>query len=140
MTKRYPPFNQSFDYTGTGSDYIAGYPGNDGFCTNYFSFNCLIGGPDTEDDYTRLRALDFGLGKPATGYYDAAAGGWKTFGGQGQLVNDGADVPAGWKPMHWEMCGERFLMITVVNKQDSFQDSSSKIVLDIGVSTLNDNA
>lgn len=80
MTIRYPPFSQDFDYTGLGTDYVAGYPGNDGVCTNYWSFNCYFGAPDTVEDLTRLRALDYGLGKPATGFYDQA-GGWKTFGG-----------------------------------------------------------
>ena len=83
MPIRYPPFNQDFDYTGVGTDYIAGYPGNDGVCSNYWSFNCYFGYPDTLEDLTRLRGLDYGLGKPATGFYDTTSGGWKTFGGQG---------------------------------------------------------
>jgi hypothetical protein len=49
-------------------------------------------------------------------------------------------VPSGWKPTHWEACGERYLMLTVVNKADTFTSSDSKIVLDIGISSLSDNA
>lgn len=33
-------------------------------------------------------------------------------------------MPAGWKAKNWEDCGERYLMITVVNKADSFQNAS----------------
>ena len=49
-------------------------------------------------------------------------------------------APNGWKPTHWQECGERYLMITVVNKLDTFLNSTSKIVLDIAVSDLSDGA
>lgn len=79
----WPALNQEFDYTGLASDYMAGYPGTDGACSNYFSFNCYSGKPDTANDLERLRKLDYGMGKPSTGKYDIEQGGWHTFGGQG---------------------------------------------------------
>jgi len=29
------------------------------------------------------------------------------------------EVPNGWKPAKWEPCGERFLLIVVVNKNNN---------------------
>lgn len=81
--KRWPPLNQKFEYTGLGSKYTPGYPGTDGMCTNYLSFNCYKSSPDSGQDLTRLRGLKYGLGKPTTGQYDVSLGGWHAFGGQG---------------------------------------------------------
>lgn len=48
--------------------------------------------------------------------------------------------PNGWKPTHWQVCGERFVLVTVVNKLDTFKEVTSKIVLDIGVSALDNGS
>jgi len=67
-TLRWPRFDQVFYYEGLGSEYSAGYPGDDGSgCENYWGFNCWFGAPDSQKDFNQLRALKYGLGQPSSG-------------------------------------------------------------------------
>jgi len=67
-TLRWPRFDQVFEYEGLGSELYPGYPGDDGKgCENFVGINCWLGAPDSFGDYSRLRALKYGLGQASTG-------------------------------------------------------------------------
>ena len=102
------------------------------------SWNCLVGAPEDADLIT-LRKLPWGLGQPTTGEYDMAAGGWKTFGGQGQYPN--TETPLGWTPAMAETCRARYLMVVVVNKEGAeWFENSKNLILDIKVVNRGDSA
>lgn len=131
--------DQTFEYTNSGNSLQHGWPGYDGSaCENYLTLNCWLGRPDGAAQFELLRGTNYGLGLPTTGLYDMSAGGWHSFGGQGQKIS--TDVPTGWKPYHYEKCGERLALVVVVNKGPSYSSSDSKVVLNIGVAALDDMA
>jgi hypothetical protein len=130
--------DQTFQYTGEGTDSVQGYPGYTGpltvtkttydaiVCDDWNKFWSGIDSSLCADEraaYTTetgqtpadvMQRQDFGLGKPTTGKYSTDTRGWKTFGGQGQ-----GSAATGWKAPSSTTCEKRYMMVLVMNKNAS---------------------
>ena len=90
--------------------------------------------------------MPYGLGQPSNARYDISAGGWKTFGKQGQYVLENQQANPtkdsrlfGMKPVNSEKCEHRYVMILVQHKVTTFTEKSH-LVLDIAVMDFADYA
>ena len=98
-----------------------------------------------------MRSKSYGLGKPSTGQYEIvdeevinydSLGVWKAFGAQGQYttewVNDASAM--GFRPYTSEPCESRYVMVTVLHKNENRLTDDSEVVLDIMISELVEGA
>lgn len=106
LVDAYPRLDQAFAYEGLGSDLDYGFPGSTWSQACGWDMGCWVGNPGTTEQMNALREKPYGLGQASSGKYDTDAGGWHSFGGQGQSTVYHSN-PYTWRPWNSENCEDR---------------------------------